>query len=93
VGHVTVTLNGRNYRLRCGDGEEHRLLALADVVRGKLDGLVRQFGQAGDDRLLAMAALLVADDLFEARAELAALRGDEAGETTPAREPARQRAR
>jgi cell division protein ZapA len=70
VGQVSVTLNGRNYRLRCGDGEEKRLFALADHLRSIVDDLVRQFGQAGDDRLLVMAALMVADELFELKAKL-----------------------
>lgn len=68
MGQVTVTLNGRAYRLSCGDGEEQRLTALADHVRSKLDVLVAQFGQAGNDRLILMAALLIADELWEARA-------------------------
>jgi cell division protein ZapA len=68
MGQVTVTLNGRAYRLGCGDGEEERLIALADHVRSKLDTLVAQFGQAGNDRLLLMAALLIADELWDARA-------------------------
>ena len=59
MGQVTVTLNGRTYRLRCGDGEEPRLLELADHVRGKVDELTRQFGQIGDERLLVLAALLI----------------------------------
>jgi cell division protein ZapA len=74
MGQVTVTLNGRSYRLRCGEDEEQRLFALADHVRGKLDGLVQEFGQAGDDRLLLMAALLISDELFDAREELESLR-------------------
>lgn len=70
MGQVTVTLNGRNYRLLCGDGEEPRLLLLSNHLRAIVDDLVRQFGQAGDDRLLAMAALIIADELFELRAKL-----------------------
>jgi cell division protein ZapA len=83
MGQVTVTLNGRTYRLSCGDGEEQRLLALADHVRGKLNGLIQQFGQAGEDRLLLMAALLIADELWDARARL---EGTTAA--VPEREPA-----
>lgn len=71
MGQVTVTLNGRTYRLRCEDGEEQRLLALAEHVRGKIDSLVAQFGQIGEDRLLLMASLLVADELFDTRDQLA----------------------
>ena len=76
MGQVTITLNGRTYRLRCGEGEEARLIELADVVRDKLQTLIDQFGQAGDDRLLLMSALLIADELVDARARLAALSGE-----------------
>ena len=67
MGQVTVTLNGRAYRLRCEDGEEQRLLALAEHVKGKIDWLVGEFGQIGDDRLMLMASLLVTDELFDTR--------------------------
>ncbi|MCL4767891.1 MAG: cell division protein ZapA [Hyphomicrobiaceae bacterium] len=72
MGQVTVTLNGRTYRLRCEDGEEQRLFALAEHVRGKLDVLVKEFGQIGDDRLMLMSALLVADELLDSRGQLTA---------------------
>ncbi|MBU2582321.1 MAG: cell division protein ZapA [Alphaproteobacteria bacterium] len=67
MGKVTTTINGRSYRLNCADGEEDRLNAIADYLREKVDGLVGEFGQVGDDRLLAMAALMIADELFDAR--------------------------
>jgi cell division protein ZapA len=76
MGQVAVTLNGRTYRLRCGDGEEERLLSLAAHVRARIDSLIAEFGQAGDERLLLMAALLTADDLFDARDRIARLEAE-----------------
>lgn len=79
MGQVTITLNGRTYRLRCGDGEEPRLLALAEHVEGKLEQLVSEFGQVGDERLLVMATLMITDELFDARdaqAQLLSSTGD-----------------
>lgn len=73
MGHASVTLNGRVYNLSCGEGEEARLQDLAAVVRAKLDGLVAEYGKAGDERLLLMSALLIADELLDARARIAAL--------------------
>ena len=70
MGKVSVTLNGRSYRLSCGDGEEARLKDLADHLRARVDEIVARFGQIGDDRMLVMAALMLADDLFETREEL-----------------------
>ncbi len=73
MGQVAVTLNGRTYRLMCGPGEEPRLLALSTHVNAKLDTLAAQFGQVGDDRLMLMAALLITDELFDARDQVAAV--------------------
>ncbi len=70
---ATITLNTRTYCLSCGEGEEGRLQQLAQLVRVKLDSLVTEFGQVGEDRLLLMSALLIADDLIDARARLSAL--------------------
>jgi cell division protein ZapA len=70
MGQATITINGRTYRLQCGNGEESRLLRLADVVRQRVDSLAGEFSAAGDDRLLLMAALMLADELLDAQARL-----------------------
>ena len=67
MAQVSITLNNRTYRLRCGDGEEERLAELAAYVREKMDGLTEQFGNVGDERLLLMSALIIADELWDAR--------------------------
>lgn len=79
MSHVSVTLNGRVYALRTQAGEVDRLIELADHVRGKIDQLLKEFGNVGDDRLLLMAALLIADELWDARA---ALGQSSSGQTT-----------
>lgn len=70
MGQVTVTLNGRTYRLRCGDGEETRLLQLAGHLEQRIDALAAEFGPVGDERLLLMAALLITDELWDMREQL-----------------------
>lgn len=67
MGQVSVTLNGRTYRLSCGEGEEARLRQLAAHVNGHIEDLVREHGQVGPERLLLMASLLITDELYEAR--------------------------
>ena len=67
MAQVTVTLNGRTYRLKCADGEEERLNRLVDHIRTKLADLTEQFGQIGNERLMLMAAILVTDELLELR--------------------------
>lgn len=70
MGEVAVTLNKRRYRLSCGDGEEARLMALAGYVQARLEKLASEFGNAGEERLLLMTALLITDELFELRESL-----------------------
>ena len=84
MGQVSLTLNGRTYRLACGDGDEPRLDELSVHLSERVDTIVRQFGQIGDDRTLLMAAIMVADDYFETREELDRLkRAIDQGEVHP----------
>lgn len=77
MGQVAISLMGRSYRFVCGDGEEARIKELAAYVRTKVDQLSQDLGRTTDDRLLVMAALMLADELFEAR-------GMSANASTPA---------
>ncbi len=70
MGQVSITLNGRTYRLECDDGEEEHLLKLAETVGEQIESLKGKFGQIGDDRLMLMAGLMIADELAEARRKL-----------------------
>ena len=63
---VTVDIAGRSYRLGCGVDEEEHLTGLATMLDSEARGLVRQFGQMSEGRLLLMTALMVADRLGEA---------------------------
>jgi cell division protein ZapA len=67
---IAITVNGRNYRVTCGDGQEERLQALARSFDERVQTLVRSVGQAGEAQLLLVAGLLLADQLDEIRAEL-----------------------
>jgi cell division protein ZapA len=70
MGQVTVTLNGRTYRLECGEGEESHLIELSEYLGTHVDTMRRKFGQVGDDRLILMASLLVTDELWELRRQV-----------------------
>ena len=66
MAHVTVSINGRHYRMACEDGQESYLMRLAKEVDQRIDLLRAQFGEIGDMRLTIMAALAIADELVEA---------------------------
>ena len=70
MGQVSVTLNGRTYRLECGSGEEAHLIELSEYLAAHVETMKHKFGQVGDDRLILMAALMVTDELWEARSHI-----------------------
>ena len=72
MGQVAINLNGRSFRFDCGDDEEASLKELAAYVSSRVEDLTREFGNVGEQRLLLMAALYIADELWDARAEAAA---------------------
>jgi cell division protein ZapA len=63
---ITVTINARQYRMACEDGQEDHLLKLAEDLDKRIAQLRTSFGEIGDTRLTVMAALTVADELSEA---------------------------
>lgn len=71
---LPIVINGRSYRVTCGPGEEKRLMALAGDLDRRVNALVKSVGQAGEGQLLVLAGILMADELDEARAELARLK-------------------
>lgn len=67
MGQVVVDIGGRRYPLSCRDGDEAHLTALAGSIAEKAEGLTGSLGAMSESRLLLMAALMVADELHEAR--------------------------
>jgi cell division protein ZapA len=65
MSSVNVTINGRQFRMACADGEEDHLRRLAQGLDERIGALRGQFGEIGDARLTVMAALMVADELAE----------------------------
>ncbi len=70
MSNVTLQIGGRAYTVACADGEEAHIHALGATIAEK----VQAMGTAGqsEPRQLLFAALLLADELHEARAALAA---------------------
>lgn len=81
MGQVSVAIGGRTYKLSCSDGEEGHLTALAGHLAAKADELTAAIGTMAEPRLLLMAGLQVADELFAVRAGGPAAVGDDAGYT------------
>jgi cell division protein ZapA len=67
---VSVTINGRQFRMACEDGEEEHLMQLAADLDTRITRLRGRFGEIGDTRLTVMAALTLADELSETKEKL-----------------------
>jgi cell division protein ZapA len=74
---VTVEVNGRPYAVGCADGQEERVRILAKQFDNQVRQVAQDVGHVGDLRLFLMSALILADELHEAR-----LNGGKAGPPT-----------
>ena len=79
MSQVNVTINGRQFRMACEDGQEGHLRDLAKNLDDRIVALRGQFGEIGDARLTVMAALMVADELSETAKKLKRLEEELAG--------------
>jgi len=81
MSNVTLQIGGRSYIVACAAGEEAHVERLGQLI----DGKARELGPSSHNevRLLLFAALVLADDLHEARgnAAPAALAGPDHTET------------
>src|SRR6202158_3945559 len=73
MSHINVTINGRQYRMACEEGQEVRLLKLAERFESRIQDLRGKFGEIGDARLTVMAALTVCDELLDASSRIRSL--------------------
>jgi len=92
MSHINVTINGRQYRMACEEGQEVRLLKLAENLESRIQSLRGKFGEIGDARLTVMAALTVCDELVDTSQRIRSLE-DELGKLRDGRVAAVDRAR
>ena len=76
MAQISVEVNGRPYAVGCEDGQEQHLLELAKMFDHQVRQVSQDVGQLGDTRLFLMAALLLADELADARGRLGALQAE-----------------
>ncbi len=76
MAQISVEVNGRPYAVGCEDGQEQHLLELAKLFDHQVRQVSQDMGQLGDTRLFLMGALLLADELADARNRLASLQAE-----------------
>ncbi len=70
MAEVSVTINGRVYRMACDPGQEDHLARLGRELDQRIGQLRESCGEIGDTRLAVMAAIMVADELAELKRRL-----------------------
>ncbi|MBN9253825.1 MULTISPECIES: cell division protein ZapA [unclassified Mesorhizobium] len=65
MAQVTVSIDGKQYRMACDEGQEEHLIDLAERFDRYVMHLKDSFGEIGDQRLTVMAGIMVMDELSE----------------------------
>jgi len=73
MAQVTVTIDGKSYRMACDEGQEEHLTGLASRFDRYVSHLKGSFGEIGDIRLTVMAGIMVMDEMSEVQKRLASL--------------------
>ncbi len=79
MAQVTVSIDGKQYRMACDEGQEEHLIDLAERFDRYVMHLKDSFGEIGDQRLTVMAALTLGDELSEAYRRIRRLEAELAG--------------
>lgn len=67
MANIDIEIAGRRYNVACADGEEAHLHSVAALVDRRARDAGQALGSLSEARHLLYAALLLADDLKEAR--------------------------
>lgn len=72
MSEVTLMIHGRTYGVGCDEGQEKRVRELGQYIDRRVKEIASAGGAATEAHLLALTALVLADELFEAREQGAA---------------------
>ncbi|MDQ0558766.1 cell division protein ZapA [Rhizobium mesoamericanum] len=76
MAQVTVTIDGKAYRMACEEGQEGHLTDLATRFDNYVGHLKGQFGEIGDLRITVMAGIMVMDEISELTRRVAGLESE-----------------
>jgi len=65
MANVNVKFNNKDYLLSCDDGQEENLKELANHLDSKYNELKKNLGNIGENKLLLITAIKMADDYFD----------------------------
>ena len=73
MAQVSISINGKSYLLGCEDGGEAQLRALAGLVDERVRRVAADAAPLGETRLILIAALMLAEEVSDAKVQVARL--------------------
>ena len=64
MANINIKFNNKDYLLSCEDGQEENLVQLAKYLDSKYNELKKDLGNIGENKLLLISAIKMADDYF-----------------------------
>lgn len=81
MAQVTIAIHGKTYGIACDDGQEARVQELGKYIDMRFREIAGSGAASTEPHLLVLTALVLADEIFEARMAAAAARTDSQPET------------
>jgi cell division protein ZapA len=67
MAEVDIRINGRQFSIACDDGQEQRVVDLANFVDGRVKEMAAAGAGTNESHLLVLTSIVMADELFNAR--------------------------
>lgn len=67
MAEVDIRINGRQFSIACDDGQEQRVLDLANYVDAQVRNMAAAGAGSNDSHLLVLTSIIMADELFSLR--------------------------
>jgi cell division protein ZapA len=75
MAEINLTINGRSFGISCDDGQEQRVRDLGYYVDSRVREISRAGAATNEAHLLFLAALMMADEVFELKDNIEDLGG------------------
>ncbi len=76
MAQVSISINGQHYTVTCDDGQEERLMELAEYFDSHVRNIAGHVGRIADSRLMLLAGLTVCDELKDTQLQLSQVQGE-----------------
>lgn len=67
MAEVDIRINGKQFSIACDDGQEQRVIDLANFVDSRVKEMAAAGAGTNESHLLVLTSIVMADELFNAR--------------------------